>query len=52
MTSVNADWQQHAYPLKQITIKLLGTKHSTLAALLTRLQEITDRATIRVLGGQ
>ena len=43
MTRVNSNWQQLAFPLKQIAIKRQGTKHSTLDDLLSQLQHSADR---------
>jgi len=43
MTQVNPNWKDHAYPLKQITIKLQGTKHSTIAYIISQLEQIADR---------
>lgn len=43
MTGVNPNWKQQAYPLKQITIKRQGSKHSTLDDLLSQLQHIAKR---------
>jgi hypothetical protein len=39
----NPEWLAHAYPLKSITIKLQGTKHSTLDAMINQLNDVADR---------
>lgn len=37
------EWKKHAYPLQLITIRLQGTRHSSLDSILSQLQEISDR---------
>ena len=43
MTRVNSNWQPLALPLKAITLKRQGTKHSPLDDLLSQLQHSVDR---------
>lgn len=43
MTRVNSNWQPLALPLKAITLKRQGTKHSPLDDLLSQLQHSADR---------
>lgn len=37
------DWAMHAHPLKQITIKLQGTRHSEPATMLQQVEEVVGR---------
>jgi len=39
----NAHWREFAYPLKQITIKLQGTRHSDLPHIIAQLDTIRKR---------
>jgi len=36
----NAAWKEHAYPLKQITIQLQGTRHSEIRSIIEQLDEV------------
>lgn len=39
-TMSNPQWIEHAYPLKQITIQLQGTKRSDRAAIVNQLETV------------
>ena len=41
--TTNKEWEAHAYPLQQITIKLQGTRHSDLDAIVGQLERIAVR---------
>lgn len=37
------EWAEHAYPLQQITIKLQGTRHSDMTAIVSQLEAVIAR---------
>ncbi|MHB1371663.1 MAG: hypothetical protein ACYC4S_10870 [Rhodoferax sp.] len=39
----NESWIAHAYPLKQVTIRLQGTRHSDKAAIVSQLETVLAR---------
>ena len=40
---INPRWREQAYPLKQITIRLQGTRHSDVPHIVAQLDKIRDR---------
>ena len=47
----SAYWREHAYPLKQITIRLQGTRHSDNESIIKQLETITARLRAGDLSG-
>lgn len=43
MNKPSAEWRQHAYPLKQITIRLQGTRRSNNESIINQLETIAAR---------
>lgn len=43
MNEPSADWRAHAYPLKQVTIRLQGTRHSDNEAIIRQLDTVISR---------
>ena len=43
MNEPSAEWRKHAYPLKQITIRLQGTRHSSDESIIKQLETIIAR---------
>jgi len=39
----NQDWNEHAYPLQQISIQLQGTRHSDRTAIIDQLETVIAR---------
>lgn len=39
----SASWRAHAYPLKQITIQLQGTRHSSRESMIDQLETVLER---------
>lgn len=39
----NASWIAHAHPLQQVTVKLQGTRHSDVAAVIAQLKRVLAR---------
>ncbi|MFY1903645.1 hypothetical protein ACOTBZ_28570 [Achromobacter xylosoxidans] len=48
---VEQNWIEHAYPLKQITVQLQGTRHSELVTLINLLQTVITRLEAGDLSG-
>lgn len=48
----NQAWQEHAYPLQQVTIQLQGTRHSDPGSIIAQLETVIARLRAGDVRGQ